>query len=124
MLKTRVPCFSPYRAGREVFFFFWVVLVLEGLVLQRRQKQGGSWWSPPRQLLGQAGCAGIPEVGKSDAGQESRFESFLVNNAAGMTHEEGSETSFRIFFIISVGSHLISPLPEACFPPEPSAFLF
>lgn len=35
--------------------------------------------------------------GKSGAGQERRFESFLVNNAAGMSHEEGPETSCWIF---------------------------
>lgn len=65
-------------------------------------------------------------MGKRDVGQKRHFESFLVNNAADMSHEEGSETSFWIyfFFIISVGSHLISPLPEACFPPEPSVFPF
>lgn len=80
---------------------------------------GGSTLPRP---LHRAGCTGIPEVGKSGAGQERRFESFLVNNAAGMSHEEGSETSFWISFIISAGSHLISPLPDACFPPELSAF--
>lgn len=64
-----------------------------------RQKQGGCQGSAaPRPPLCQAGCVGIPEVGKSRAGQERRFESLLVNNAAGMSHEEGPETSFWIFF--------------------------
>lgn len=43
-----------------------------------------------------AGRTGIPEVGSSGAGQKRRFESFLVNNAEGMSHEEGSEASFWI----------------------------
>lgn len=55
-------------------------------------------WVLGVRLLRRAAHTGTPEAGKSSAGQESRFESFLVNNAAGMSHEEGSETSFRIFF--------------------------
>lgn len=64
-------------------------------MLCKRQKKSGCWGV---RLLHWAGHTGTPEAGKSGAGQESRFESFLVNNATGMSHEEGSETSFWIFF--------------------------